>query len=444
VTLDNKTTSFISSALFKTFLPSLGLVTGGKDVGMSILLRPTQPPSIRIGKGTNKTNSDGTISPDDALLTVNFKEMNLEFYGLVDERQVRLFTLQADLALPLGLRVGAAPNADQLTPVLGGLDTVLTNIKALNNEMLAEDPGVVRDLLGAAVRLAQPLLAGVLQPVTLPSVLGLKLSVGGIVGAVPISSDLARDGYEHLAVYAGVSQCSAANPCAPFNVKTEARISSRTLPADADEVRAHQVTPSVEIEAAALNTRHGRGGEFSYRVDGGLWSPWTQGPRFRINDKMLLFQGRHSIEVTSREAGDDRTQDLQPVTLETFISYESPTAELVARADGAVVTKAHSAAAAADKLLYSYRVGDQGGWTTPGPARVYTPAELSGSALHVTVSDEGGKAVVARFGKALDANEVALASMASCSTSSGAANPGVLALLALAGLLFLRRRSDKA
>ena len=163
------------------------------------------------------------------------------------------------------------------------------------------------------------------------------------------------------------------------------------------------------------------------------------GPRFTIADKIFLFQGRHSIEVTSREAGDDQTQDPEPVQLETFVSYEVPKAELVAKADGSIVTRAHSSAAPAHELLYSYRIGSNGGWTTPGPARVFTAGELAGQELAVSVSDEGGKASVARLGGG--SSELLLASTAAgCSTSSGTSNAGLLSLLALAGVLALRRR----
>jgi MYXO-CTERM domain-containing protein len=438
ITIDNHTTSFISSGLFKTFLPSLGLVTGGKDVPMAILLRPTQPPSVRIGKGTLIANPDGTYSPDDALITINFKAMNLDFYGLVDERQVRIFTLQADLSLPLGLRI--MPD-DSLQPVLGGLDTVLTNIKALNNEMLAEDPGVVRDLLGAAVRLAQPLLAGILKPVALPTMLGLKVRVNALTGVVPVSSNLAQDGYQHLAVYAQLAECGPLSPCLTSNVKTDAHVVELVVPEDAGELRdPNGRRPAVTIEAAALQGRLGaQEAEFSYRVDGSLWSPWVKGPRFIVRDPILMFQGGHKIEVIAREGGDDHTQDTEPVALDVFVSYEAPAVELVQRNDGSIATKASSKSSDADKLLYSYRIGN-GSWTTPGPARVFTADEVSGRSLHVQVTDAAGKAATARI-IGDDREALLTAGVASgCATSSSTTNAAVLGLLGFAAALWLRRQ----
>ena len=442
VAITNRTTSFISSGLFKTFLPSLGLVTGGKDVPMVILLRPTQPPYVRIGRNTTKQGADGTTSPDDQLLTVSFQKLNLDFYALVDERQVRIFTLQADLMLPLGLRQGLPPNANTLTPVLGALDTVLTNISAISpdggaygaHDMLAEDPGVVRDLLGAAVKLAQPLLAGVLKPIALPSMLGLNLSVAGVAGAVPLQ-DLARQGYAHLAVWAKVDDCNGA--CEQVSVKAAARIANSSMPDDVEEIRGGQY-PTVEIVPSAAVAHAGATAEFSYRIDGSLWSPWLGTGGLVLRDPLFLVQGHHLIEITAREAGDDSTQDPAPAQLDFFVSYEPPRVELLERQDGAIVTRAHSPASSDAALHYSYRIDGDRMWTMPDGPRAYTASELGGHGLSVSVSDESGRATVAHHGDLeIEQDAVETAAMG-CSTSSGSAALSLLPFLAAA--LFLRRQ----
>ena len=437
ITLSNKTTPFIASGLFQTFLPSLGLLTQGHDVPMLILLRPSRKPYVRIGKNTLKQLPDGTYFPEDAIINVKFDQLALDFYALIDERQTRIFSLQTDVMLPLGLRAFPGNDADRLQPVLGDLGAVLTNITALNNKMLAEDPGVVRDLLGAAIRLAQPLLAGVLQPIELPSLLDLKFYVDGIIGAAPVSADIAADGYHHMAIYASVAECSVSNPCQRYSVDADARIVARNVP-EMSEVRGSRTVPSVEIEASALQARKHGTAEFSYRVDGGLWSPWIGAQRFTIKDPIFLFQGRHAIEVTAREAGDDRTQDLDPVRLDFFVSFEAPSVELVQRADGTVVTKASSRAARAEQLLYSYQFGGRGGWTEPGAARTFTAGELMGRSLSVTVSDPAGRSAQARIGPD-DALALASVGQAGCGTSSGG---GAIALL-VAGLALMLRRQRK-
>ena len=456
IAVTNVTTSFISSGLFKTFLPSIGLVTGGQDVPMKILLRPTLPPYVRIGKNTTRKDASGNDIPDDPLITLSFNKMNLDFYALVDERQVRIFTLQADLNLPLNLRPFANDNGT-LQPVLGGLDTVLTNISALSPDynpaatpdngkpvqlpytagadMLAEDPGVVKDLLGAAVRLAQPLLAGVIKPIALPTMLGLKFEVRGIGGAVPMA-DLVADGYHHLAVWAQVGECGATGiTCERYTVRTQARVVERYLPSSLREVQAG-ARPSVTLDLSAQQARSGRA-QFTYRVDGSLWSPWLSQQRLTLTDPLFLVQGHHLIEVAAREAGDDATTDPNPVPVQFFVSYEAPAVTLTQRPDdGALVTRAHSASTPMQRLSFSYRVDGQQTWTQPGPARVFTQDELGGRGLTVSVSDDAGRSAQAHFG---DEEGTALARAGvtgGCASTGG----GFMALFGLFAVALVRRQ----
>jgi hypothetical protein len=314
VAVTHKTTPYLSSGLFKTFLPSLGLVVGDKDVPMNVLFRPTQPPYLRVGRNTTKANADGSITPDDPLLTLAFKELEVDFYALVDERQVRLFTLQADLQLPLGIRTFADPNTDLLQPVLGGLDTLLTSVSALSpdggrygpSDLLAEDPGALKDLLAAMLRLAQPVLAGAIKPMVLPTMLGLRFGVEGVAGAVPMA-DVSGGGYHHLALWAKVNECGSS--CAPRTVRTEARVARAPAPTNIEEGR----RPALELELSS----QARSAEFSYRVDGSLWSPWIGNvSRLTIRDPLFLLPGHHLVEVTSREAGDDRSMDREPAVVD--------------------------------------------------------------------------------------------------------------------------------
>jgi MYXO-CTERM domain-containing protein len=446
VAITNKTTAFISSGLFSTFLPSLGKVTGDKDVPMVILLRPTQPPYVRIGQNSTTVNSDGTLSAGDPLITLSLKQMNLDFYALVDERQVRIFTLQADMLLPLGLRTFADPNADTLQPVLGSLDTVLTNISALSpkgtpygaTDMLAEDPGVVKDLFGAAIRLAQPLLAGVLKPIKLPSFLGLQVGVTGLAGAIPLQN-VTTDGYAHLALWASMKDCSAG--CEQITVKAGVKVLSSVVPDDVEEIRQGQY-PSIELEGNATLAHPGSRAEYSYRVDGSLWSPWLSGPKFSIRDPLFLVQGHHTIEVTAREQGDDHTMDPQPVAVDFFVSYQAPKVSLVQRADGAVATRA-SSAASGGALRYSYRIDGDRLWTQPGEARVWSLAELGGLGLSVSVSDEAGRSTQAHFGPDEELAVQVQAGRTGCSTSPGAPAWSLLPLLGVA-LLWRRRQNGSS
>ena len=148
---------------------------------------------------------------------------------------VRIFTLAADVTVPLSLRVVPGNGGDTLIPVLGNLQDILTDVKAADNSMLAEDPGVAASLLPAVVQVAQPLLSGILKPIQLPKLLTLEVLVRQLAGAVPMA-DVQVDGYDHLAVYAQAAEC--AGTCASSHARTYARVASRWLPDDVQSLRA--------------------------------------------------------------------------------------------------------------------------------------------------------------------------------------------------------------
>jgi MYXO-CTERM domain-containing protein len=440
LSVTNKTASALSTGLLRPFLPSLGLLGGGKDAPMSIVLRPTQPPAVRIGRGTLRQNADGTFSPDDPLLTLTIPKLDLDFYAVIDDRSVRLFTLQADVALPLGLRTFPGAQADQLQPVLGGLSTALTNVTALNNEMLAEDPAVLTDLIAAAAGLAQPLLASALTPLSLPKVAGLDFQVKGIGGAVPMPA--ATDGYHHLGLWLQIARCGAAGQpaCAKYTVGTEARLARSLVPDDLDALRGPQKQlPAAVLEVRSVSAR-GDAGEFSYRIDGGLWSPWLRGPTLTVRDPAFLFQGHHAIEVTSRETGDDHTQNPEPVAVDFLVSVEPPAVDLVQLSDGSVVTRARSAASQPWQLGYSYRLEGDRSWSPSGAAKTFTAAELGGRGVAVLVTDEAGRTARASLGIADGSEEAAQLAASGCSTGPQATSWSLLPLALLLALGALRRR----
>ncbi|MBS2025611.1 MAG: hypothetical protein JST92_24700, partial [Deltaproteobacteria bacterium] len=441
ITVSDKTAAPISTSFLKILLPSIGLLTHGQDAPLAILLRPTTAPVIRIGRGTNNVNTDGTVTPNDPLITVTLNKLNLDFYATIDERSVRLFTLTADVSLPLGLRTFAGAQQDTLQPVLGDLTTVLTNITASNNEMLAEDPSELSQLLGAAIKLAQPLLAGVLKPITLPKMLGLDFQVKGVAGAVPIDPAHPENGYHHLAIWAGIQQCTGTpgGACARYETDTEAAIVNRNVPDDLEELRGpNRVLPSVDIEAKALTARHGDV-DFSYRIDGGFWSPWIRQSRFTVQDELFMIQGHHRIEVTSREGGDDRTQDLEPAVVDFLVSIEPPTVALNELADGSIQTKSHSAASPSWALKYRYKFEGEG-WSELGASRDISAAERGGRGVAVQVVDEAGRVAKAHIGDVSDELNAATQGAVGCSTMPGSTAWGLLPLMLVGVMLGLRRK----
>lgn len=436
--VDAKVSTFLSSSLFRTFLPSLGKLTDGQDVPMMIALRPKDAPQIIIGKGTTK-KVNGEEVPDDPLITIVMKNVSIDFYAFIEERYSRLFSLKTDINLPLSLKFDAARNTVQ--PVLASLQTVVSNIDAQNSEMLAENPQIVADLLDAIIGLVQPILASVLAPIELPTVNGFKLSIRDARGVVKYAAP--APGYEHLALFANLELQAAPDRVL---VDTAATLADGYVPRLAELAGPTHVRPFATLDVQGLGLRHlgFKGYEFSFRVDGGLWSPWTERTRIEVHAPVLLFQGRHGIEVVAREIGEAVSEDATPAMVPFVVDYEAPKVALVLDPETrAVRTDARDAVSRDDELTFRYRVGGAD-WTAADGPRVFGLAQLGREpSLEVEVTDAAGHAGTAVFGTPAD--QLGDGGARPPAPAAGGCSEAGIPALALAGLAaFAARRRRTA
>lgn len=428
--VDSDVSSFLSTSLFSTFLPSLGVLTGKDDVPMLVSLRPKTAPHIIVGKGTTK-ELNGQPVPDDPLLTVVMDDLQIDFYALLEGRFARLFSLRTDLRLPLSLEF-TQDNKVQI--VLADLTTLLTNTSAQNSEMLAEDPKVVADLIDAVIGLLQPLLADLLAPIELPEFSGFQIDVRKAMGVMPLS---AQPGHEHLALFADL-KLGGSMPYTASS-RTEALLVEKFVPERHQLLSGARPKAVIDVSAPGAKPRNFAGTEYSWRVNGGLWSPWTTQTRLEVAAPVLVFQGRHFVEVRSREIGVRGSEDQQPAGLIVEVDYEAPTVSLRLDAERrVVVTTARDAVSRDDELRYSYRVSG-GGWTSFGAPREFTLDELGANpSLEVEVVDAFGHKARTWFGEPAEQVDT-LPNSPETAAEAGCASGGV-SILALSALVLLLRR----
>ncbi len=268
----------LDSALLGTLLPSLNLLAGKNvSVPLRVVIRPVNPPRATLGEGTIDAI---TMKPKEPLIEVDWDGVEIDLYARLEDRYVRLFTVSADVKLPVGLSL---TGCSDVTPVIGDLSKAITHVTAKNSELLAEPLGALETLVPALLSFAEPTLARGLQSFTVPEVAGWKLRLLASKGVGLISG---TRNYNHVGVYAKLI------PYDQVCVAMAAKL--RVEPAQAQGSRAR-------LTVEALGTVNP---EYQFRVNGGFWSTWrpagTDG-RLEVVHPRLQLHAAHRVEVRVRE-----------------------------------------------------------------------------------------------------------------------------------------------
>lgn len=440
--LSTANVGLINSGLFKTFLPSLGKLatrTGSdgvvRDAPMMVVLRPAKPPTISVGLGTFDPVTHKPLKP---LLVIGLQDLSIDFYVQLDDRFARIFTLTADISLPLSL---IFQGCDKVQPAIGDLRQVITNVRTGNSEMLAEDPAVLADLIPAVIGLAEPALANGLAPFSLPALGGFKLKVNEVKG---IGNIPGTETYYHLGLFAQLM--GAGDPCATVAPKLQASLRRAVMP-KAEEMRlAGRPLPWPEAVLAVEASGTSGTPEYSYRADDGMWTDFVlaQGGELSVSSPMFLMQGRHTIFLRTRMA--EEPHGISPeVAVPFLVDWEAPEVTLTAdRAADRLVVHAGDVVTPAEKLEYGYQVG-QGTAGSFGAAREIPLAAVEAQGgVTVLVRDEAGNVGKATWRVPSVAlrplAETGPAASALPSPATGCSAAGGLELLGLAALASLRRR----
>jgi hypothetical protein len=279
IELHQDTVSALESSLLATLLPSVGKLTHGDDVPLEIVIRPVNPPTATVGAGTIDAATGKIIDP---LLRLSWQGVQIDAYARLEDRMARLFTLGADLDLPLGV---ALDGCSGVTPVIGDLTGAVTNVTVTNSEMVAEPLDALKALVPSLLTLAEPTLASGLTKFTLPAVQGFNLK---LVGAHGVGLVAGTSTYNHAGVYAQLQPASMT--CVPTH-RTPTH-------------RAKLVSTKGTVAELQLPTST----SWAFRVDGGFWSTWRTADSTgvaKITHPRLLLGGAHRIELRYGDGGEE-------------------------------------------------------------------------------------------------------------------------------------------
>lgn len=437
IQVNSSTVGLINTGLFKTFLPSLGRLAtrDGLDAPMMIVLKPARPPTVKVGLGTFDPVTKKPIKP---LLEVGLPDLTIDFYAMIDDRYARLFSLTADITLPLSL---IFTGCDTVTPALGDLKSLITNIRTANSEMLAEDPKVLADLIPAVIGLAEPALAGALSGFDLPQLGQFKLKVNKTTGLSQITG---TENFNHLGIYATLLPLNGT--CAVASPLTAASLKESLMP-PAEQMRLVGQPLPWPVAVLDVKALGGSGtAEFAYRIDDGMWSTFLAAAQgeLEVSHPSFLMQGLHAIEVRSRWA-EDAHGISAPVKVGFLVDWEPPEVKLaVDRAADRIQVTATDVVSRPAALQYSYAVGEGpfSDWGAPREVML-SAVELQGG-VTVRVRDELGNVGEAAWKVPVVAlrpegeSDPAAGPAAGCASLGGAPLAGLL--VALGALLRRRRR----
>ena len=401
------TVALLTAKTLGVVISSLADLVHGHDAPMFLVVRPQKPPTFTLGKGTFATDAMGMKQIDDALLHVAVPDFHLDFYAFVDERYVRIMTLNADLAIPVSLDVDAS---GKIVPLLGDLSKAFPM------------------LLG----LAGGQIASVLKPIALPAIMGLNLAPKAIT-----STDPDADGQnQFLSIFADIAPATSK---ASIGVHTDARLDRLILPPTSEfsvAGRSERV-PTAILDVSGSSALDGAPLEFQWQLDGTGWSAFTPETRLTLTHPVLWLQGRHKVEVRARAQGAPESLDLHPAELELLVDTVAPTVRLI-EDTSAVRAVAEDNVSATEALLYRWRLA--GGSVTDWSSEPSVP--LSRGPIVAEVRDEAGNVGSTEFhGRTTDPPKAGGCGcdLGGASQSEVAGTSGIVAI-ALFGLLLARRR----
>ncbi|MFH2010693.1 MAG: MYXO-CTERM sorting domain-containing protein [bacterium] len=434
-------TAFLTSGTFVVMMGSLMDLLHDEEAPIVVAVRPQNPLTFELSEpDIVQDPGTGEYTMNTPLMTIRSQGFAIDFYALVDYRFIRLFRLNADLAIPLGLAVNGQ---NQIVPIIGDLGDAFENIVVTDSDLLAEDPATLAAIFPTLIGMVAGMLGSAIAPIDLPDMQGFSLVIdeGGITSV---------EGDTMLAIYANLAYQAPAPKNGRAQVRTTAALLEQYTPPlasfrlrPAEEF--YRDMPSVTLELGGLAPDGSDAAlEWQYRFNGGLWSLFTDSPIVTLRRPLFFLQGRHHIDVRARVKGTTATLDPNPVRID-FVVDAVPPRLAVLREGDVLHFSATDNVTPPDALEYSVRLGN--GLWSPWQASLTghtLPAGYDGQ-MAVRVRDEAGNetvegdAVLALYGRVK-----VPPSDSSCGCRQGAPGDAVWLILVALGLLVARRRRQGA
>jgi MYXO-CTERM domain-containing protein len=367
----------LNTGLVSALVNSVASLTkGGKPAPLAITTRPQQPPTVKLGGGTDIDK--------DPLMTVTIPKFSVDLYVWSYDRFIRAFTYTGDISLPINLTTkkdAKNPNGG-LLPTLGKIG--IANATVTNADLLADDPKAIASGLTSIISGFASQLLGGFSPIDLSTALqsfGLNLTIpdGGI-------RKLTKDSDDFIGIFANLSVSSNAVP----EGDTTAKLVARTV--DKAHMNVLTIDPAKAPEVTLLATStFTSGAEYSYILDDGTPSEWQADPTIRIVGDALWMQGKHRVRIASRKHGAPASEDSTPAEVTFLIDALAPNVTVDRGGDGKIRVSASDFVSEAKAVKVRTKLAtatEFGAWQT---ADLLEPIDAGGAeAIDVEAVDEDG------------------------------------------------------
>lgn len=396
--LTSDDSSFINTGSLSVLMPSLRQLTHADRILNSdalrfatqparVVLQPTGEGRMRIGSG-RMSGLPNSPMLEEPLIALELDDLKMYFSAMVEERWVHLMTIQADLAIPLGLFVTPS---NSLEFMIGDLDNAVTNVSVTDHKLLAETEAELAQAIPSLLSLIVPQLTQSLQvPLTIPPAAalgGFDVEILGIRGI-----EDGQGAYSHFAFYGDLDFDQSMAPNLSLSAETRVNFVELEIGVSDELSITHASGPLVPVAHFELAPMASNGMqlEYQYRVDSGLWSPFFKAERIELRKPEFLAQGHHSVEFRARIEGEYRTLDATPAVFDLLIDTEAPILSVKRVLDGVKV----SAFDVVSRDQLRFELGVNGSWVKIDPAAdgfVEVPAfEDPYALIEIAALDEKG------------------------------------------------------
>jgi MYXO-CTERM domain-containing protein len=383
--ISGDTVEQISTSTLGIAVPGLRRIARGPAL-MALTLAPQEVPTVIFGENTTRVDEDGNYALDDPLMTIGMQDLWIDFHIFMEGRWTRVFSLRADVVVPLGLAF--APD-NGIIPVLGDLSAALQNIETANGEILPDDLARLEMLLPA---LLGPLLNGatasLADPIALPDIMGYQLNLqDGAITSVANNT--------MLGIFAALERNPDVNDGegVGFSVDTAFEVIETHIPPTADFVEDGTGVwrrPFVQLAVDAWDgTTDDADMEYSVQVDDHSWSLFSPAVAGEITVRSPAFglQGKHTVRLRARRQDEYRSLDLTPAQTQVIIDSIAPTVSVAANNDGEIVVRTDDLVSDAPDIDLALRL-DDGHWQPLAQARFEAPEGVD--RVTVRATDEAG------------------------------------------------------